>query len=241
MSQQGEIMLASSRLASAIVIGLLGTASISALAAEPRYNQISLRAEVTQQVNRDRMQVTLYSEAQDADPAKLAARVTQTMNDALATARKGKDINVSLGGRSSYPIYEEKGQSISGWRERAEIQLESADFAALSKLTGELLENLSMGNMSFSVSDSTRKRSEDELIKQAVDAFKARAQIATDALGGKTYKIVSLNLNSSGYQPPVRMQALAKSARMDAVTPDVEAGTSDISVNADGVIEVDAP
>ncbi|GGK08231.1 SIMPL domain-containing protein [Pseudomonas matsuisoli] len=233
-------MSAVTRLSAAVA--LIGTIALplAAAADEPRYNQISLRAEVSQQVARDRMEVTLYSEAQDKDPAKLAAQITQTMNEALATARKAKDVKVSLAGRSSYPVYEEKGKSIIAWRERAELRLEGSDFAVLSKLTGELLGDLSMGNMTFSVSDQTRKQSEDALIKQAVDAFKARAQITTEALGGKTYKLVSLNLNSSGYQPPMRMQAMAKSARMDA-TPEIEAGTSDVTVNADGVIEVEMP
>jgi predicted secreted protein len=40
---------------------------------EPRYNQVSLRAEVSKEVARDLMIVTLYSEAQNSDPAKLAA------------------------------------------------------------------------------------------------------------------------------------------------------------------------
>ena len=87
-----------------------------------------------------------------------------------------------------------------------------------------------------------RKTSEDALLKDAVNAFKARAQLATDALGGKGYKIVNLNLNSNGYpQPYMRSEMMMKAASpaMDsAPTPEVEAGTSEISMSADGVIEV---
>ncbi|EGH49046.1 hypothetical protein PSYPI_44551, partial [Pseudomonas syringae pv. pisi str. 1704B] len=50
--------------------------SLPAMAEEVRYNQISLRAEVNQEVQRDLMLVTLYTEAQDSDPAKLAAQIT---------------------------------------------------------------------------------------------------------------------------------------------------------------------
>ncbi|WP_122559397.1 SIMPL domain-containing protein [Pseudomonas viridiflava] len=218
--------------------------SLPAMAEEARYNQISLRAEVNQEVQRDLMMVTLYTEAQDSDPAKLAAQVTETLNKALGQARQAKDVKIRQGSRNSYPIYDDKGQKITGWRERAEVRLESADFAALSKLTGELLGDLKMGGMDFSISPATRKASEDTLLKDAVTAFKARAQLVTEALGGTGYKLVNLNLNTSGYpQPYLRAPvAMMKSSREDAApTPDVEAGTSQVSVAADGVIEVAVP
>jgi predicted secreted protein len=203
-------------------------ASLPALAAdELHYNQISLRAEVSQEVARDLMIVTLYTEDQNTDPAKQV-----------------KDITLRQGSRNSYPIYDTKGQKITGWRERAELRLESSDFAALSKLTGELLTDLKMGGMDFAIATPTRKASEDALLKEAVTAFKARAQLATDALGGKSYKIVNLNLNSNGYpQPYMRGPMMMKAASMDAapVTPDVEAGTSQVSMTADGAIEVLMP
>ena len=59
-----------------------------------------------------------------------------------------------------------------------------------------------MGGMDFAIATPTRKASEDALLKEAVNAFKARAQLATDALGGKGYKIVNLNFNSNGYPQP---------------------------------------
>ncbi len=215
-------------------------ACLPAVADEQHYNQISLRAEATSEVAQDRMHVTLYSEAQHEDPAQLAAETTRTMNKALERARQAKGVAVSQGSRSSYPVYEEKGQQITAWRERAELRLESGDFATLSKLTGELMQDLKMGSMQFSVSDAIRKQNEDALLKDAVAAFRARAQLATEALGGSDYRIVSLNLSSGGgYQPEMRNFAMKS---MDAApTPDIEAGTRQISINADGVIEVQMP
>lgn len=231
-----------SRSAALLALSIGSITSLPALAAdELHYNQIALRAEVSQEVARDLMIVTLYSEAQDADPAKLAAQITTTMNKALGQARQVKDITLRQGSRNSYPIYDTKGQKITGWRERAELRLESSDFAALSKLTGEMLGDLKMAGMDFAIADPTRKTSEDALLKDAVNAFKARAQLATDALGGKGYKIVNLNLNSNGYpQPYMRAPMMMKAASMDSapVTPEVEAGTSQVSMTADGSIEV---
>ncbi|NER59684.1 SIMPL domain-containing protein [Pseudomonas sp. MAFF212428] len=225
-----------------LAAGLL--ASLPALADEPRYNQVSLRAEVSKEVARDLMVVTLYTEAQNSDPAKLANDITTSMNKALEKARAVKDIKLSQDSRNSYPIYDNKTQKITGWRERAELRLESANFPALSKLTGELLQELKMGGMDFAIAPTTRKTSEDALLKDAIDAFKARAQLTTEALGGKGYKVVNLNLNSSGYPHPYARGAMMMKASMDAEaapSPEVEAGTSQVSISADGTIEVLMP
>jgi len=231
--------------ATLFALSTLALASAPALADDVHYNQVSVRAEVNQEVQRDLMTVTVYTEAQNTDPAKLAAEITTTLNKALGQARQVKDVTIRQGSRNSYPIYDDKGQKITGWRERAELRLESPDFAALSGLTGELLgSDMKMGGMDFSISDPSRKASEDTLLKSAVTAFKARAQLVTDALGGSGYKLVNLNLNTSGYpQPYMRAPVMMmKAARADAApTPEVEAGTSQVSVTADGVIEVAIP
>ena len=128
-------MLSSVPRSAALLACLAGLSCLPAIADEQHYNQVSLRAEVSSEVAHDRMHVTLYSEAQNQDPAQLAAETTRTLNEALRHARKSEGVIVSQGSRSSYPVYEEKGQQITGWRERAELRLESGDFAKLSSLT----------------------------------------------------------------------------------------------------------
>ena len=229
----------------ALLMASLAT-STTLLANEQTYNQVSLRAEAHQEVAHDQMQLTLYSEAQDTDPARLAKTITESLNQAIETARKQPKISLKMGSRRSYPVHDSKGQKITAWRERAEIRLESTDFSALSALTGELLQSLKMTNMQFSIAPKTRTSSEDELLKEAINAFQARAQLVSEAFGSTRYKVVSLNLNSSGYaQPPV----YARSAKMlssnmsdeSFATPEVEAGSSQVSIIADGVIEINQP
>ncbi|MBM7061539.1 SIMPL domain-containing protein [Pseudomonas sp. UL073] len=233
------------RLTAALALCAATFASLPLQAAdEPRYNQIALRAEVSQDVAHDLMHVTLYSEGQNSDPAKLAADTSEALNAAIAKARKVQGVTVQSGSRNSYPVYDKDGQKITGWRERAELRLESQDFATLSKLTAELLGELKMGGMDFAISKPSRKKNEDALLKDAVAAFKERAQLATDALGGKGYKLVSLNLNSGGFRPmPMqRMDAAPMAMSMAKSAPqEIEAGTSEVTISADGVIEVQLP
>ncbi len=220
--------------------------STSLLASEQPYNQISLRAEAHQEVAHDQMQVILYSEAQDTDPARLATTVTNALNQAIDKARMHPQIDVKLGSRSSYPVHDSKGQKITAWRERAEVRLESTEFSELSALTGELLQTLKMADMQFSIAPKTRISSEDQLLKEAISAFQARAKLVSDAFGSTHYKVVNLNLNSNGFSRPPMYERSAKmfsSAMADggAATPEIEAGSSQVSIIADGVIEIALP
>lgn len=226
-----SLVLAASLLASAVV-----------QAEAPHYNQVSLRAEASQEVAHDLMQVTLFSEAQHQDPAQLSQQVSARLNAAIARAREVPGIKVSSGNRHSYAIQDEDGRRITGWRERGEIRLESQDFAALSKLTGELLDSLGMAGMSFGIAPKTRSSHEDALVQQAVAAFQARAELATAALGGKGYRLVSLNLDGGGFQPMMaRQREVMSSMLMKDAAPEVEAGSSQVSLSAQGVIEVQMP
>lgn len=222
------------------------TASPILIAAEQTYNQVSLRAEAQREVAHDQMEVILYTEDQDSDAARLAQTITNTLNDAITQARHYPQVSIKQGSRRSYPVHDSKHQTITAWRERAELRLESTDFSALSTLTAELLKTLKMSNMQFSIAAQTRLRSEDQLLQEAIGAFQARAKLISEALGSSSYKIVQLNLNSSGFaQPPMyaRSNKMLSVAMADeaAVIPEVEGGSSQVSIIADGVIEVALP
>lgn len=215
-----------------------------ALADTLNYNQVSLRAQVQQSVNNDTLTVTLFTEDQDSDPAKLANRITTRLNQGLETARQNANIRVSSGNRHSQPVYDEKRENIIAWRERGEIRLEGTDFAEISGTMTTLLGDLSLGGMQFSLSPESRSSTEDELIEQAIQAFRQRAAIATKGLGGEDYRIVQLNLNTQFMTPRPYMQSnrmMAVSADAQMATPSVEGGEADVTVSADGVIEVQLP
>ncbi len=164
------------RPAAAFVALAAALSSLPALAEEARYNQISLRAEVNQEVQRDLMLVTLYTEAQDSDPAKLAAQITETLNKALGQARQVKDVKIRQGSRNSYPVYDDKGQKITGWRERAELRLESADFAALVKAyrgDADGPENGRHGLLYFAIDPQNQRRRPAQGCRDGVQGSRA--------------------------------------------------------------------
>jgi len=213
----------------------------AALAADaaPRYNIVELQAEAQREVPNDTLSASLYVELNDANPAALADAINKAVNDALRAARDYKSVRVRSGGNQTYPVYA-KGNVLQGWRGRAEIRLESKDFGAASGLIGKLQAGMRLGSLGFSVSPEARRQAENELMVEAIGAFKARAEIVRGALAGRGYKVQRLNVNSGPSVPPPRFamaRALAAGAP-EVAAPDVEGGVSQITVSAVGAIEI---
>jgi predicted secreted protein len=218
-------------------LALAGTA----LAADPapRYNTIELQADAQREVANDTLSASLFVELNDANPAALANAINKAANEALRVARDYKSVRVRSGNNQTYPVYA-KGNVLQGWRGRAEIRIESRDFEAASGLIGKLQAGMQLGSLSFSVSPEARRQTENELIAEAIGAFKSRADIVRGALAGRGYKILRLNVNSGSSAPPPRFamaRALAAGAP-EVAAPNLEGGVSLVTVTLGGAIEV---
>jgi predicted secreted protein len=131
-----------------------------------------------------------------------------------------------------------KGNTLQGWRGRAEIRVESRDFEAASALIGKLQAAMQLASLNFSIAPDSRKAVEDELMVEAIKAFKARAEVAKGALGGRDYRIVRVGI-ASGYSGPQPRFAAARAAPSPEVAaPSFEAGTSQVTVTASGAVEI---
>ena len=225
-------VLAAAALCSALAV-------LPATAAEPpRYNTVDLQADAQREVANDLLNATLYVELNDASPAALANGLNKTLGEALRVAKEYKSVRVRSGANQTYPVYSRPG-TLQGWRGRAELRLESRDFEAATALIGRLQASLQLGSLNFSVAPDTRRTVENELIAEAIAAFKARADIVKGALGGRSYKIQRLGLNSnSNVQQPRLMAARSALSSAEVTPPAVEAGASTLTVNAAGAIEV---
>jgi predicted secreted protein len=205
----------------------------------PRYNVVELQAEAQRELANDTLMANLFVELNDADPAALANAVNKVTNAALRVGKEFDSVHVRSGNNQTYPVYA-KGNVLQGWRARAEIRLESKDFAAASRLIGKLQASMQLGNTAFSVSPEARRSAQNELIAEAIVAFKARAEIVRVALAGRSYKIQHLNVNPGYSAPPPRF-AMARTLAAGApevAAPDMEGGVSMVTIAVGGAIEV---
>lgn len=221
------------------VLAALAALPVDASAAEsfqPRYNAVEFQAEAQREVQNDLLNATLYVELNDANAAALANAINTRVNDALRIAKEYKEVRVRSGDNRTYPVYS-KGNALQGWRGRAEIRIESRDFAAASALIGKLQASMQLAGISFSVAPETRRAVDDQLTVEAIAAFKARAEVLKGALGGKSYKLVRLAVGG-GYQPPQPRFAVARAQVAEVAAPDLEGGVSQIRVTVNGSIEI---
>ena len=217
---------------------LLSTVFAAAAEPPPRYNMVELQAEAQREVQNDQLDASLFVELNDPSPASLANALNKRVNEALRIATDVKGVRVRSGNNQTYPVYT-KGSVLQGWRGRAEIRIESKDFEAASSLIGRLQAAMQLGSMNFSVSPEARRAVENELIAEAIGAFKARADIVKAALAGRGYKLVSLNVGSTRNAPQPRFAAARMMASSQEVAaPNFEAGISLVIVSANGAIEL---
>jgi len=206
----------------------------------PRYNTVDLQAEAQREIANDLMNAVLFAEMNDSDSARLANALNKAINDGIAAAKGYQSVRLRTGAVQTFPVYD-RSQRLTGWRGRAELRIDSKDFQATSALIAKLQATLQLGGVGFSVSPELRRQTQDELMAEAITAFRARAEIARAALDGRGYKIRRMSINPGGIPGPRPQFTLARAAQaQDAVAaPQFEGGTSQISVAVNGSVEVE--
>ncbi|HHJ17856.1 MAG TPA: DUF541 domain-containing protein [Gammaproteobacteria bacterium] len=198
-------------------------------------DQVSFQVEAGQDVANDRVVAVLSITAEGSKPARLAEKINAAMAWALEQARASDKVSSRSGSYQTYPVYDDR--KIVRWRSRQELQLESRDVDQLSGLVGTLQSRLQVQSIQFSVSPDTRGKVEDSLIKQALAAFQARADIIRTALGAKGYRVLDINIHSGGRGPvPLRVEAASMAGRSNQ--PALEQGTSRVTVQVSGKIRL---
>lgn len=208
-------------------------------AAENTYQRIDFQTEVDQEISNDFLTASLSVEITHKNPALLAKELTTISNDALKIGIPYSSVKLASGNQQTYPIYNDKNK-LEAWRGRAEIQVSSKDFKAAGELISLLQSKLQLNNLDFSVAPETRRNAENQLIKEAVAAFKTRADNISTAWNAKSYKLVQMSLGTNNQAPqPVYMARAAKMEMMGAApAADYAGGQSRLQVNVSGTIEL---
>jgi predicted secreted protein len=219
------------------IIGLAATDHTMAADDAARYNQIHFQVERSRPVENDRMQAVLSVTVEDENAVRLADQINRTTAWALQTAKAQRKVEIRTASYQTYPVYDKN--KIRRWRGTQELVLEGSDFAALGNLIGQLQERLQVTAINFSLSAAQRAAAEDEMITQALEAFKQRADLVRKQLVAKGYRIVDVFIDTGAGQPVSIVRRATAMATSEAVAPPaVEGGTSTLTVTVRGVIEL---
>ena len=212
--------------------------SLSAYADEndTLFNVVNLQAQAEQEIPNDQMTAVLATEHEGKEAAAIAELVNEDMQWALDIIGKYPFAMSRTTSYQTYPVYNK--QNIIGWRASQQVEIKSTNIRGLSELIGKLQDKLQVRQMYFSPTDETRKKYEDRLIEEALEAFKDRVAIVKKYMNNKDHRIINININTGGYRPPVPFQrsGAVESMAMKAM-PAVEAGTSKITVTVSGSVQ----
>ena len=224
---------------SSVLIVLLALQIVQPVRAhEPavHYDHISLSASAGAEVPQDQLQVSVYALSESENAQDSASTVTNRIHKALALINQHKELTAQTGSFTTQPVYHK--QTITRWRSRQNIQIKTTEIASLSQLLGALQQYVQLENISYEVSDLKRQQIENELIRTAVQNFQQRANLVTESLERKTYRIVDMNVSTQNHIPrPMATRALSSMAEA-AVAPAIQAGKQKVEVTVSATIEL---
>jgi predicted secreted protein len=203
---------------------------------EINYNIVNLSAERSRQVENDVMVVLLRTVAEADRAADAARKVNEQQAWADEIIKPVEAVSYRTMQYQTHPLYQNR--QISGWSVSQQIRLESTDIEGLTALVGTLQERLQISSMQFEISPDRRKKESDALTVEALQAFRNRAEMISQALGAGDYRLVTISVQENNNPAPYfRVQAEAMAAQAPA-PPVVEAGDSQVMVSVSGSIQL---
>ncbi len=215
------------------------SATASLMAAEPTtptYDRVSLSASAESDVENDLLVAELFMQREGSDAAGLAREVNEALEWAVGEAKKIPEVKMQTLDYRTYPQYNK--QVLSGWRVRQAMRLESANTSVLSELVGRLQERLAVDSVAYKLSPEQRQQAENALIQVALDAFIERAKLITEQFGRADYRLVNVDVSTSGFAPRPMYRAALGNARVEAAAPSFEPGSQAVRVQVSGTIEL---
>lgn len=202
------------------------------------YDRVNFSVSVNEEVKNDTVTAIVYAQKEGSDAGSLADTVNKDITWAIELANKIPEFKVQSRDYQTIPLYSK--QTLTGWRVRQSISLETGNTEALSDLLGQLQKRVAIQSISYSISPERRQTVEKQLIAEALSQFKDRANQVTMELNRPVYRIVNLDINTGNIPPayPMARGAMMMNAEASVSPPTLEAGTNTLTVNVNGTIEL---
>lgn len=180
--------------------------------------RLTLDASAARQITQDRAIAVLYAEQESSDPAVSQSQVSRLLAPALERLQNTAQVEVQSSGYRTEPVWQQG--RITSWRTRGSLQVTGKPSESFNQLVGELAKTLNVQSLGYQLSREAHLAAEQELIAQAVDAFRAKAAAAAKAMGFRGYEFGEVTLDGSlppdaAPMPRVAMMA----ARSDEAVP----------------------
>lgn len=198
--------------------------------------KVTLDARATTEVDNDVMRATLFVEMEDTDATRLADKVNRATNDAIKLANAFTGLRVKTSGYTTYPVIAK--EKIARWRSRSEISVEGEEFRRMAEAIGKLQALMQLGGVEFSVSPATRAKAEETLTQSAIGEFLRKAEQIAKGFRGTGFNVLEATVSADTGFPPPRPMMMKSMATESVPAPDLQGGTSRVTVTVNGTILV---
>jgi predicted secreted protein len=226
-------------LAGVLLFGIGGAAPAAADEPPLTFERVSFSVERSADAENDRVRAVLVAQREGGRPAELADEVNRTMERALEAVRGAAGVTGKTSGYSTYQTSTPQRELVWVVAQELELEAKTKEIDGLRALLATLQADLQLRSMEFTPSDAVRRAAEDALVRDALTAFRARADLVRESLGFTGYRIVELQVGT-GAPPPQPYARGGMVAMAESVAaPAVEAGTSSVGVSVSGTIQLE--
>lgn len=200
---------------------------------------VNLDANAIQDVENDELVTRLQVIEEGRDPAQLTNLVNQKTALVLDAVKNFKDIQAETSSYHTRPIYDDG--KIRSWQVSQQLTLETGNFDKMSQFVADINSLAIIQGMQFQVSDEKAEQVKQDLLKQAINKFQAKAKLIASEFDRSGYELVNLSIDGNYFQPtPVMERAVMMSAdSMSKGAPAaLAAGSNEVSVTVRGSIQL---
>lgn len=203
-----------------------------------KQNMVNFSVVVEKEVPMDILQVRLFVQEESSQLQNLHKIVSDKLNQALTKIKAQPKVVIQQNNRNTSLRYDDKGRK-NGWTERAELLLESQDFYALSQLIDDVSDSLSVSSVEPKLSFAAQDKLDDEMTQAVLAKFRQKADLVTHSLQTKSYRIVSLNMQTTAQRDDNDF-TMYRAAEMKTYAEPVklESGTTHLKKQVNATIEL---
>jgi len=192
------------------------------------YFEESAQKEVLQDVYKAQLRYQIIGQ----DSIKLQNEINKKMNFAIDVTKSKEILQVSTQNYNVSQYWDRNLKAYSGFKAFQTIILQSKNKEILLDATKKLQESgFIMDNLSSYLSTEKQASYRNELIKEALQRVKERAQIIADNLNKKEITIAEIHVNDNNHQPPIMaMRTMAIESQKSFSAPVVKAQKQDVVI-----------
>jgi len=212
------------------------------IAKEVQGTVVSLSAEATVEVANDEVVVNFRVEERGKKLDALRKRVNQMSASIKKSLAKEKGVKLKTSSRRVNPVWKPNQYNTvrDSWVVVQTATITSKNLGDVPRWLN-IIEHAGakLQNLSFRISDTLRRSTQEQLRIQAIQQFRIKAATVSKALDATSFSIRHLNTGNVFSPPPVYRGEMVMMSKSRDAAPALSSGDSRITVSVNGDIVVD--